>query len=558
MDVLGIGRRVEERAPLMVLTLAAAAGVASLAFYYLQDLTTAHYDAKAHLVVARRVVDSVHPGYSQLGIHWLPLIHLIYLPLVVSDAQYQTGLLPAFVSVVALVVSAWMVFRIVRRLTASALDGLFAGVLLLGNANLRYLSSCPLTEPVFMALMLLAVDALIAWRESPAAGAPVAASLWTALAALCRYEGWYFLAALVVLLAWDWYSGHLERRRVLRGALLILSVFALLAAAHFGYIYGRLGDSFLHRVAQGNPAPYETFRRPVLSTLYHLGELTQIAGILPLVLGIAGTVYCLARRRPLAGWVPLLLLWTPSLVNISALYWGLIYRVRYSVLLLPAICCFGAMILRSQHGARRLFLALSVAAMGLPWLTWYFPHDWEHRFVRPGPGILALPLAGLALFLVVRAGGAVRIAMLVLALLWMHVPVLEGEHLPIMGETLEHAFVEHQRKEVLAHLRSQYDGTRILVDMERQAPLIYDSRLAIREFIYNEGNRRVWDDALASPHRSVGWICAGLDDEVWRRLQVDPQWTGRYSLAVQNHAFRLYRIHPGEREALLPPRFSER
>jgi hypothetical protein len=32
--------------------------------YYQQQLTLSHYDAKAHLVVARRIMDSLRPGWK--------------------------------------------------------------------------------------------------------------------------------------------------------------------------------------------------------------------------------------------------------------------------------------------------------------------------------------------------------------------------------------------------------------------------------------------------------------------------------------------------------------
>ena len=58
---------------------ALAIGVGSAITYYVQDLTLSHYDAKAHLVVARRIVDSMRPGWMQIGAVWLPLPHLLNL-----------------------------------------------------------------------------------------------------------------------------------------------------------------------------------------------------------------------------------------------------------------------------------------------------------------------------------------------------------------------------------------------------------------------------------------------------------------------------------------------
>ena len=55
------------------------AGVAAWVVFLDDGLVLSHYDAKAHLVVARRVIDSLTPGWQQIGAVWLPLPHLIQL-----------------------------------------------------------------------------------------------------------------------------------------------------------------------------------------------------------------------------------------------------------------------------------------------------------------------------------------------------------------------------------------------------------------------------------------------------------------------------------------------
>ena len=47
-------------------------GLAAAVFYHRLGLSLAHYDARAHLVVARRVFDSLTPGWQQVGAVWLP------------------------------------------------------------------------------------------------------------------------------------------------------------------------------------------------------------------------------------------------------------------------------------------------------------------------------------------------------------------------------------------------------------------------------------------------------------------------------------------------------
>ncbi len=535
----------------LVLALGLLVGLGNLAYYYFHGLTTAHYDAKAHLVIARSILDSTRPGYAQLGAHWLPLTHLLYLPFVWIDAQYRSGFLPSLISVAAFAFSGWLACRIAARLTGSPASGFFAGIFLIANSNLQYLQSCPLTEPLYMVLLLSAVESLIRWRESGRSNLPWVPAIWISLGALCRYEGWYFFAGVILLLVSECKVGNLPVRNCMKAIVILVFMFLLPVAAHFAYIHAQIGDTFLHRVVRGYSAPYETFRRPVLSAIYHLAELSQIAAILPLIVGFAGTAYCLARCRPVERWAPLFLLWLPSLLNISALYWGLIYRVRYSALLLPALAIFGSLVLVSGSAAKRLLTALCLSAMLLPWLSWYFPHEWKYRFFSPGPGLLILPVAALVTFLIARMLASPQWPLLFLIVLGMQIPALRGEHRPILPETLEHELIEPERRQVLSFIRENYDGSRFLIDMGKLAPLVYDSALPVREFVYREGDSALWRRALNEPHRIVGWLCAEKGDEVWQVVQVDPHWADRYSLAVQTEHFFIYRLRPEFREALL-------
>ncbi len=542
----------EAAASRWILLAGAAVGAAWFAHYYRLGLTVAHYDAKAHLVVARGIVDSLTPGYAQMGVNWLPLIHLLYLPFVIFDSQYRSGLLPSLTSVVSFALSGWLVFRISSRAAGSAAAGIFAALLVLANPNLEYLQSCPLTEPVYMLLELLSLDAFIRWRDNGGRGLPWLAAVWAALGGMCRYEGWVFAGGVLLLLGWDLWKRHLPRERIIRAGAAFAVVFAVPAAAHFGFIYARLGDIFFQRVAHGNPSPYETYHRPILALLYHVGELWQTCALIPLLAGCAGVVLVFARRDQVRRHLPLLILWLPSLVNVSALYWGMIYRVRYSVLLVPAVAVFAALLVSAPRWTKAALALLSLAAMALPWLSWAFPREWKFHFLSPGPGLLIVPAAALVLLLAAFASGRFRLPLLALCVLAMQLPVLSGEDRPILAETLEHSFIEPERAQVLQVLRRGYDGTRILIDMGKLAPLIYDSGLPVKSFVINEGTSSHWERAMLSPESEVGWICAQQGDEVWNHLRDDPHWAEAYSLAVRTESFSILRLKANMHEDRLP------
>ena len=552
-----LDRTAERWVPRLVLLAGLLLGTGCFVHYYALGLTTAHYDAKAHLLVARRLVDSTTPGYLQLGAHWLPLLHLLYLPLVIFESQYRTGLLPSLVSVIAFALSGWLLYRIALRCTGSWQSGVFASVVLLGNANWQYLQACPLTEPLFMFLNLAALDRFLAWRDDPGAGLPWAFAVWASLAALCRYEGWFFVAGVLAVLAMDWQRGSITRRKAIRAGLVIAAVFAVPVAAHFGYIYLWTRETFFHRVARGYPTPYLTYRRPFLSLVYHLAELVQVSALVPLMMGFGGVVFTLMRRERLTRWLPLFLLWLPSLLNVAALYWGLIYRVRYSCLVVPAVAVFASLLCLSRKALQRAFTVAVLVVSSLPALPWLLPHVWRFHMFSAAPGIYVLPLLAVVLFLIARARSTWIRESVVFCLAGMQLPVLYAEYRPILVETREHDYIESERKAVLTYLRANYDGRRILIDIGRLAPLVYDSGIPVRKFIYNEGQQREWVAALQHPRQEAGWIVMERGDELWNLQQVDPRWTDMYALAVQTDSYRLYRLQEAQQGGSLPARRLE-
>src|SRR5215468_3723529 len=108
-------------------TLAAAVvGVLTALHYHRIGLTLSHYDARGHLVVARRIFDNITPGWQQIGAVWLPLPHLLNAVPVQIDFFYRTGLFAIAISILSLGVAAGAIGWIVARLTGSLWAGAVA------------------------------------------------------------------------------------------------------------------------------------------------------------------------------------------------------------------------------------------------------------------------------------------------------------------------------------------------------------------------------------------------------------------------------------------------
>src|SRR4051812_31107441 len=201
---------------------AAAWGTAAAVHYWRAGLTLAHYDARAHLVVARRVFDSLTPGWQQVGAVWLPLPHLLNALPVQIDAFYRTGASAVAISIVSMAVAAWAICTLIHRATGSITGGLAASALLMLNPDVLYLQSTPMTEPLLFGTTFLAVALIAEWASStPNSQLPTPNQIsrsnfqhdrvhnqersslpagWSCIAAiLTRYEAFPIVAAAIVL-----------------------------------------------------------------------------------------------------------------------------------------------------------------------------------------------------------------------------------------------------------------------------------------------------------------------------------------------------------------------
>ena len=177
---------------------AGLAALAAVIVYANHGLTLSHYDGRAHLVVARRVADSLTPGWHQIGAVWLPLPHLLNLVPVQWDWAYRTGASAIAISILSMGVSGFACARLLLRATGSYAAGAAAGALLVTNVNVLYLHATPMTEPLLLALAFLSVERLDAWLRDPGMSS-VTPGLSVFLLCLTRYEGWMLTIAAMVI-----------------------------------------------------------------------------------------------------------------------------------------------------------------------------------------------------------------------------------------------------------------------------------------------------------------------------------------------------------------------
>ena len=201
---------------MLVVWLAGAVALISFFSYLRYGDVLLYGDAVAHINIARRVFDSRTPGLLQLGTVWLPLPHLLMIPFLLSDGWWRSGIGGSIPSLLAFVLGAAAIFRLVRGALSSdstpqgepspavRVAAWMAAAIYVANPNLIYLQATAMTEALYLGLFLWAV---VHFSEFVRAlgGAPeqlaeansslVKCGLCLLGACLTRYDGWFLAVA---------------------------------------------------------------------------------------------------------------------------------------------------------------------------------------------------------------------------------------------------------------------------------------------------------------------------------------------------------------------------
>src|SRR3954463_10058492 len=129
----------------------AALSAAAVWYFFSHGYLQWYGDAEAHLNNARRLFDSLTPGYDQIGTPWLPVPHLAIMPFTRVDAWWHSGIAAAFPAALCFVAGGVFLFLAVRRIFESDAAALVATALAALNPNLLYLQSTSMTESYFFA-----------------------------------------------------------------------------------------------------------------------------------------------------------------------------------------------------------------------------------------------------------------------------------------------------------------------------------------------------------------------------------------------------------------------
>ncbi len=499
-------RRLERTARIAGL-LALLLGTSAAWFYARAGLTLSHYDAKAHLVVARRVIDSLTPGWRQIGAVWLPLPHLLNLLPVQIDACYRTGASGVALSVLSFGLMAYACTRLILDATgsrAAAFSGLAVVAL---NPDILYLQSTPMTEPLLLGLTALSVALMTRWVESDATLSRAPAGLAMAAACLTRYEAWPVAIAALLLAGFALWRRGLPFRTAVRR---VVGLAAFPAAVCVAFL-------FQSRLTVGHW---------FVSSGFYVAD------------------------NPDTG---------RAFKTVGSIWWASHHLSGYGVLLCGAAGAAAVLIagLRSRSRASLLIVLAMVGAAALPWYAFFSGHPFRFRYMVPLVPVLAV-WAGIGVGLLRRyrvTAGAVLIG---LALLETRPFSLSSPMVVEAQLDREHAI---GRQAVTDFLRGHRDGGLILASLGSLSHYVQELSwigVNVRDVVH-EGNGDLWTAALESPRSRVRWILieelAEGGDALAARAKARPEFLRGFSRMAEGGGVALYGLsEPDGRQTVAPAR----
>src|SRR5256885_2894518 len=344
--------------PLVPYIFMAALGIISWYYYYTNNLTLSYNDARSHLNIARRVIDSLHPGFAQIGSVWLPLQHILEIPTIWNDFMYRSGLSGSIISIISFVGSTILIGKITRAINLDYKASLVAMIIFALNPNILFMESTPMTELLMLFTSLGAIYFLIKWVGSNKIYDLTFSGIFTLTAVLTRYDGWFLFGFMSVAISLI--SLIKTNRKKAESNMILYSVFGLFGVGLWiGWNWLIFGDPlfFLNgpfsAKAQQNLLLKEgrlfTFHNLPLSIhTYSLAIIDNVSIIL-FILGLIGLLIGFLSKNSIAIKIALLSLLVPILFNIVSLYLGESvidipqlppyswFNIRYGLMALPAI-----------------------------------------------------------------------------------------------------------------------------------------------------------------------------------------------------------------------------
>ncbi len=505
--------------------------IASYIYYLNQGVTVAYNDARAHLDMARLVVDNLKPGIAQMGSVWLPLNHVLMLPLIWNYTLWQSGFAGSLVSMITFIGSALFIFLLVNELTKKAHVAFLGSLVFILNPNVLYMQTTPMTELTLLFFFTGTSYFLCKWvKENFNIIYLILSAFMVFGATLTRYDGWFLFICLIPLIAVMSFVSVISKRtdikravlvqlaRIIEGRIVIFSTIGgygiLLWLLWNQIIYGQalyfmIGpySAYAQQTKIKEAGSLLTYHNLPLSIQSYWWAMVDNTGSLLLLLGVIGFLYFLIKQKinPIA--LALYTLLTPLVFHILSLYAGnsiLVvpelgssatqeahtswFNVRYGLMMVPAVAIFSAYLASKARLIAVILLISIIAQAGLLYI--------RNDVITLTDGVIGTSS--------LDVGDAST---------WMRSEVASG-------------------------------NGHILTSIAYNNALAFSTGIPLKRFIH-EGTGNYWSDSLTAPSKHATWIVMAngdVGDAIYTSLvtKKNPDFKNNFTLVMKGKHTNIY------------------
>ena len=457
----------------IILLTAGISGLITSIWAYQHNYITVYADGVSHLNIARRVLDNLQPGIAQLGASWLPVYHLLLLPLVQSNFLWHSGLAGTLVSEISFVISSLFIYLIIYQLTNSKKFSFVSSIAFIFTPDILYMATTPMTEIFTVMLMLGATYFLIKWVNTQSNFTLLTSSAFVALGVLTRYEVWFYAVISILLVALIEFLKYKNFKKAEGITILYATPIALSFFLWIGwnliifhdplYFYNGIFSASAYQIPLEKAGQLPTEGNIFNASYYYLQALGLINGWVYVIISIIGffVFYLFSFKK--FNYLILLVLASPILFEIISLFSGStaiwvpnlfpfqMYNIRYGI-----------------YGSVFIFIFLP--------LIFY-----------------KLKKVGLFLFILV-----ISLQIVIFATSGLPISLRDG----LVGRN------DASGKSVIEaanFIKSNYSSGLIMAPSGALDPFIFATGLPNKVFI-TEGVRKYWDESIVHPEKYATWI----------------------------------------------------
>lgn len=459
-------------------------------YFYLQNSILVNYDAFARLNIARKVIDNLTPGISQLGGLWLPLPQLMFVPFIWSDFLWHTGLAGAIISSISFIFGSVYLAKTAYLITKDLKASCIVLLIFVTNQNILLMQSSPMSESFFLLCLIMVTYFLTQWVQTASTGHLLASAFWVMIGTLTRYEGYFVLigaclTVFSVLLFQHWQKkrvAHIEGTMVLFLTIAGYGIFLWCVYCmiffkdpfiwlHF-YTNVKEAKAVAHIVDLDRKTWLASFSTYFQVSLWMNGFINSALGIAGFIVLIRMLVKKIIKKEHITLYLPVFIIGT-------SLFMSLIYA--YEKGLIPGI----------------MFRPITIEHMFNKSINTYFHYNSPN--IRYGLTITPF-IALFAGFFVSR-----KKILFILSSILIMFQLYANFYTPLNLQFSIPKAQQYLYLPVATWMSANYDEGFILISASRHEDTMFQFKIPYKNFIH-EGTRNYWKTSLHDPAKFATWV----------------------------------------------------